>query len=102
MNGTEIYAVGDNGTVVANSGSSWRTVTDAQFGSKPLSAVAALAGSTFVAAQQGDVFRQGTPWSRVCCVNLPDIRSMISSSFGLIAVGSTVGGAILQLSLIHI
>ncbi len=97
-NGTEIFAVGDNGTVVANSGSNWRTVTDPQFGSKPLSAVAALSGSAYVAAQQGDVFRQGTPWSRVCCVNLPDIRSMISSSFGLIAVGSTVGGAILQSS----
>lgn len=96
--GTELWAVGDAGTVLANSGSSWRVVSDALFPTKTLSTVASLSGAAFIAAQQGEVFRQGTPWSRVCCVNLPDIRSMVSSSFGLIAVGSTVGGAILQSS----
>ena len=46
----------------------------------------------------GEIFRQGSPWSRVCCNNLPDITGMTSSSFGLLAVGFTVGGSILQSS----
>lgn len=96
--GTELWAVGDAGTVLANAGTSWRVVTDSLFPTKTLTSVASLSGAAFIGAQQGEVFRQGSPWSRVCCVNLPDIRGMISSSFGLIAVGSTVGGAILQSS----
>lgn len=96
LTGTDIYAVGDAGTVLANSGSSWRVVTDAQFGSKALTSVAGLGGAAYVGGVTGEIFRQGSPWSRVCCNNLPDITGMASSSFGLLAVGFTVGGSILQ------
>jgi len=97
-NGTDLYAVGDGGTVLLNSGAGWKAVSDPQFGTKPLAAVAALAGTPYVAAQPGEIFRQGSPWSRVCCASLPEIRGMVSSSFGLIAVGFTVGGTIMQSS----
>ena len=84
--------------MLANSGAAWRVVSDAQFGSKgavvrrwPSGGSAAYIGSV-----TGEIFRQGGPWSRVCCNNLPDITGMTSSSFGLLAVGFTVGGSILQ------
>ena len=98
VTGTDIYAVGDAGTVLANSGAAWRVVSDAQFGSKALSSVAGLGGAAYIGSVTGEIFRQGSPWSRVCCNNLPDITGMTSSSFGLLAVGFTVGGSILQSS----
>lgn len=95
---TETYAVGDAGTVLASSGSTWKVVSDPLFGTKTLATVGSLLGSTYIGAQQSEIFRQGTPWTRVCCANLPEIRSLVGSSFGLIAVGFTVGGTIMQSS----
>ncbi len=95
-NGTELWAVGTGGTVLANSGTMWRVVSDSLFGSKSLSAVASLGGATYIGGASGEIFRQGSPWSRVCCNNLPDISGMTSSTFGLLAVGFTVGGTIMQ------
>lgn len=92
--GSELYAVGDAGTVVAYSGSSWRVVTDSLFGSKSLTSVASLGNSAYIGSTTGEVFRQGSPWSRVCCTNLPDILGLSGSSQGLLAVGFTVGGTI--------
>jgi hypothetical protein len=95
-NNGELFAVGDAGTVLANSGTAWRVVNDSLFGVKNLTAVASLSGLAHIGSLTGEVLRQGTPWSRVCCTNLPDIRGMTSGGMGLLAVGMTVGGVVMH------